>query len=319
MASSLSVNFAAGTQHALTSGDPAGLKQERTDTFSWFCWASTLTGSAQHLMGKYEVSTNRGWAVLKETNGLMGVYISNGASNRIIRRSFIPAYPQDGEFTFTGFTYDGSSSASGLILYRNGYALASSVIEDSLSATIDQTVNFQISGINGTAGTSWTGNIDEVYSYARVVSPVDVLTLWNNGVPGDPTVIGPTGDLNEWWPIGEGDTFPTLAANGNSAHNLTMTNMVAGDIEAVFPDLSAVLYDFDPPDFNDVVFGGGAGAQITYKMRGRDSGRTPGNDYIVWTATGDPDFAGTGYAGGSPTPIGALVAGSVVQIAKKTG
>ena len=53
----------------------------------------------------------------------------------------------------------------------------------------------------------------------------------------------------------------------------------------------------------------------TFKMRGRDAGRSPGSDYIVWIFTGaEPDFAGTEYAGGTPTPIGALIVGSVIKV-----
>lgn len=56
-------------------------------------------------------------------------------------------------------------------------------------------------------------------------------------------------------------------------------------------------------------------APATFKMRGRDDGRTPGSDYIVWIFTGaEPDFAGIGFAGGTPTPIGALIPGSVVKV-----
>lgn len=52
-----------------------------------------------------------------------------------------------------------------------------------------------------------------------------------------------------------------------------------------------------------------------YKMRGRDDGRTPGSDYIIWTSTGsEADFAGAGFSGGSPTPIGSLIAASVVLL-----
>lgn len=55
--------------------------------------------------------------------------------------------------------------------------------------------------------------------------------------------------------------------------------------------------------------------ESTFKMRGRDAGRSPGSDYIIWIFTGlTPDFAGTGYAGGTPTPIGALIIDSVVKV-----
>jgi hypothetical protein len=69
-------------------------------------------------------------------------------------------------------------------------------------------------------------------------------------------------------------------------------------------------------------FGGsreGGGAAGNFKMRGRDDGGTPGDDYITWISVGSPDFAGAGYSGGSPTPVGDLIAGSVVKVAELTG
>jgi len=67
-------------------------------------------------------------------------------------------------------------------------------------------------------------------------------------------------------------------------------------------------------DGDNLILGGGGGvAQTKFKMRGRDDGRSPGSDYIVWTHTGtSPDFAGAGFATGTPTPIGSLVASSVI-------
>lgn len=60
---------------------------------------------------------------------------------------------------------------------------------------------------------------------------------------------------------------------------------------------------------------GGGGDVEFFKMRARDAGRPPGADYIMWTSSPTPDFAGAGYGGGDPTPIGAMIPGSVVKIA----
>lgn len=45
-----------------------------------------------------------------------------------------------------------------------------------------------------------------------------------------------------------------------------------------------------------------------YKMRAQDSG----GGYVTWISSFSPDFAGSGYAGGSPTPVGPMVPGSAV-------
>jgi len=50
----------------------------------------------------------------------------------------------------------------------------------------------------------------------------------------------------------------------------------------------------------------------SFVMRARDAGRSAGSDYVVWIARGEADFIGDGYGGATPTPIGAMVVGSVV-------
>lgn len=53
-----------------------------------------------------------------------------------------------------------------------------------------------------------------------------------------------------------------------------------------------------------------------YMMLAQDQGRPAGSNYSVWKSTGSPDFAGAGYAGSSPTPVGAMVVGSVRILAR---
>jgi hypothetical protein len=53
------------------------------------------------------------------------------------------------------------------------------------------------------------------------------------------------------------------------------------------------------------------GLRTYYKMRAQDSGSAPPG-YVTWVAQDAPDFAGVGYPGGSPAPVGAMVAGSAV-------
>lgn len=53
------------------------------------------------------------------------------------------------------------------------------------------------------------------------------------------------------------------------------------------------------------------GGTVYYKMRARDSGASPPG-YVTWVVQGVPDLAGAGYPGASPTPVGAMVPGSVV-------
>lgn len=53
-----------------------------------------------------------------------------------------------------------------------------------------------------------------------------------------------------------------------------------------------------------------AAALPRYKMRAQDSGVSPPG-YVSWVSS-TPDFSGTGYAGGTPTPVGPMVPSSAV-------
>lgn len=92
------------------------------------------------------------------------------------------------------------------------------------------------------------------------------------------------------------------------------------DEELVFDDFFVSSLDIPGAGVNfdeleGVGFGTSGAPPSIFKMRGRDDGRPAGSDYIVWVHQGDEaDWAGSGFSGGTPTPIGNLVAGSVVVV-----
>jgi hypothetical protein len=301
MSSTTSVLFNGLTEHAVVSGDPSGLKKEYTDAFSWFAWAYTTNGTIQHLLTKFDSGDGRGIALYKETTSGIGgdpdnqltVYISNSGANRIIvttYSSYITNTLSSLGWRFVGFTYDGSGLASGVTIYIDGHPVYATIVADTLGAnTIDNTTNFQVSGYGGTAGNEWVGGVDEVMLYDDELTESEVLALWDNYLENkttpDPTLIGPTGDLGEWWQMGDGDTFPTLSAQINGAHDLTMTNMVAGDIVTAAP--------FPYPAITwDQIIGAGGAVQKNYRMRGVDS-TCPASQqpaYVYWDVTDSPDI-----------------------------
>lgn len=66
-----------------------------------------------------------------------------------------------------------------------------------------------------------------------------------------------------------------------------------------------------------VVGFGAVGPTVTqyYKMRAQDDGvALPG--YVTWIVTDDPDFAGAGFSGGTPTPVGSMIPGSAIVAAE---
>lgn len=65
------------------------------------------------------------------------------------------------------------------------------------------------------------------------------------------------------------------------------------------------------PVLSSSIGGGGAGPMYYYRMRAQDSG-VPLPGYVSWTVVMAPDFAGVGYGGGTPTPVGPAVPGSII-------
>jgi len=55
-----------------------------------------------------------------------------------------------------------------------------------------------------------------------------------------------------------------------------------------------------------------------FKMQAEDAGAAPPG-FVYWIAVGAADEAGAGYSGASPTPIGAMVLGSVRVLARWQG
>lgn len=91
--------------------------------------------------------------------------------------------------------------------------------------------------------------------------------------------------------------------------------------------ISGALIDLEPMVIGGSSHGGVVGAiacmmegvlapvvTTYFKMRAQDSGQPPPG-YVVWIATGAPDFAGTGYPGGDPSPVGPMILGSAVVAA----
>ncbi len=79
-------------------------------------------------------------------------------------------------FTHLAFTYDGSGKAEGLKLYINGQLAKTSVKKDGLTGTIRNEIPFCI-GRRGSAGTQFTGRIDDLRVYDRALDAPEVASL----------------------------------------------------------------------------------------------------------------------------------------------
>jgi hypothetical protein len=247
----------------------------------------------------------RGWAVNSKgtaPQGRLTFLLRNiASSNEVIVYSSVSI--NDGSWHHCVCCYDGGSAASGVSLYIDGVLDASPGVEaDSLTATIQNAVDLNLGARENGVSNHLLGDLDEVAVYDKVLTSLEVREIYGGKEPNDISALGSYSNCVAWWRMGDGDTFPTLTDNAGS-YDGTMTNMESGDI----------VEDTPEGDYTETV-GGGEELITYYRMRARDSGAAPPG-YVAWTAI-EPDFIGSGYSGGTPTPIGPMIAGSVVKLAE---
>jgi hypothetical protein len=170
------------TNQALDGGNV--LAFERTDVFSAFSWVyPTKTNDYHEVIGKIEpdIATQRGWE-MRVDNGILTVLIANTWSTNALGVRHTGTSISTNTWYHIGFTYDGSSSASGVKLYINGAAVvADTILEDSLTATIVSTASLFIGARFSTFASQFKGRIDETGVWSRVLTASEITQLYNSG------------------------------------------------------------------------------------------------------------------------------------------
>jgi hypothetical protein len=168
------------------------------------------------------------------------------------------------------------------------------------------------------------GRLDEIANYDKALSVAEAQWIYNSGVARALTDPGCPSNLVGWWRMGEGDTYPTLQDQTVNNYDGTMTNMEAGDILTDYPSgVDGSLYElgsFASEECGGVLDGhlysmGDTPVVISYKMRAQDDG-VPPPGYVTWISANNPDFAGVGFPGGVPTPVGGMVGGSATVVTR---
>ncbi len=152
---------------------------ERTDTFSFDFWLKTADASAMLILTKQQnVGIFRGWNIFMEAGKIKSGLISDntGSPNRILKET--TSTYNNNAWRHVAITYDGSSSASGLLFYVDGSPVGTTTTTDTLSNSIINVVNAQISGRDG-ANVVYNGDIDEVGIYNFTLSQANITVLFN--------------------------------------------------------------------------------------------------------------------------------------------
>jgi hypothetical protein len=295
--------------------------------FSLVGWAK-FTATTGVLWGKQAgATTYTGYAVYT-ASGKFGFMLSNDhTGGNFLDIQTVPATYNDGAWHSVILTWNGTVSqvAANAKFYIDGALVTDADLTDNLTASSSNAASFEIADT-----TLWpaplAGNVDGVAVYNKELVVGEVWQIWNGGWPTDLTDARMPSNLVGFWRMGDGDTFPTISDNSGSGFHGTMTNMDAGDIVDDAPNPWEFDYTAPPAGFEmEAVWAAppmstafmpvGGPATKYYKMRAQDDGvALPG--YVTWVAQDTPDFAGVGFSGGTPTPVGSMIAGSATVVAE---
>ncbi len=150
---------------------------ERTEEFSFDFWFKTSNSSAIFMLSRQlNTGTFRGWNIFIEGGKIKTALINdNGAINRLFVET--DGTYNDNIWRHAAITYDGLSSASGLLIYVDGSLVAQSTLTDALSGSITNGANAQISGRDG-ANVVFNGEIDEVGIYNFTLNLGNITILY---------------------------------------------------------------------------------------------------------------------------------------------
>lgn len=228
-----SVAFDGLNDHA-TAGVVLPFDRDTAFTFAAWIRVNKTTGSGV-VVAKQASGTPEGWAfVLDHSTGALSFAMTRVWATNCIAVSNSNVAVNDGAWHFVAVVFSGNGAASGFTFYDNGAPLAgNATIYDNLTGSANNTsADFRIGSRNISGSYLYlNGSIDEMAVYDRALTPTEIAWIYNAEIPQDLNDAGAPANLVSWWRMGEGDTYPTLLDSGPGAHNLTMTNMGAEDIE----------------------------------------------------------------------------------------
>lgn len=149
------------------------------DKFSVGGWMRTATlGGIQTIISKKAGTTSPGWSMFLIA-GKLYIYLIANNSNRIRVQVTSLTFTLN-TFYHVGFSYDGSSTASGLTIYIDGVSVPFTIDEDSLTLDIYSTFDIAIGGEFG-----WGYFFRGYLGYQRIwnieLSASDFLNEYNGG------------------------------------------------------------------------------------------------------------------------------------------
>jgi hypothetical protein len=260
---------------------------------SWSFWYKTTTTAVSTLLGK--LGAGAGFELVSNNNGKFVVDVRKVfITDDIVLES--TATHNSGAWVHVAVVTTGAAgAASDFKMYFNGAEDTTfATVRDGLTGSVSNSDAFLL-GATSTGSTPYAGSMTEPAVYSDVLTPSEVAWIYNSSSPYDLLDGAAPDNLEGWWRA-DGVSWPAQELS-----TAAMTPLAQAE-----DDHDQVL----------VAGGGGGGGGVTryFKMRARDDG-APAPGYVTWIAQDNPDFAGAGFSGGSPTPVGSMISGSAAVVA----
>jgi hypothetical protein len=203
--------------------------------FSISIWIKPITDSDVWMAKRNNV--NHGWALPFFSQQPRFQMIDTGGGQLAIGTS---ASITLNDWHHVVFTYDGSKSSSGALIYVDGSLVALTNFSDTFTGTMSNSDTVKIGSDRMSSFTD--GNIADLSIWNIELNSSQVTSLYNSGTLVDLRLFEfyNTTDAEGWWWMGDfpGDSTAGGGSIGDATtngHTLTPQNMEAGDIVADVP------------------------------------------------------------------------------------
>ena len=186
---------------------------DRTDPFTFSIWIKTSSNATNQYVISKQIPAYLGSMILLDSNMRLGIILSATATNRIYLTSN-SAIPSN-EWVHLAWTYDGSSSYSGMSVYINGSPFATSVVNDSLTLTTVNTGQLNISGRDGSSHREVNGELSSFSIFDTELTSNEVNSIYNNGSPNDISSLNPIA----WYKLNNSEIFNNTSTEWSIDNN----------------------------------------------------------------------------------------------------
>lgn len=202
--------FFNGVDEWIDCGDNIELFPENDDNITFSGWIKlSATGSIETIFANNEAANTRGITFIVDAVGKLKVSLVSTATSDEIIVETTAAQITDIDYHQVAFTYDGSETAAGLLIYVDITSVGVVTVQDTLTGTIiPGTKEFGLGG-NSNSANLFSGYIDEAFfSSDRAWTGSDITAI--TACPEDLSLHTNFRTIQSWWRMGEGDTISSI-------------------------------------------------------------------------------------------------------------